>query len=167
MQNTDVVAPKVKKPRKPKKPAHPSGFWPLGHRLLVLPDSVELKTKSGIVLVTETTGREEMAQVKGTLAAVGDGCWKDTPTADWAKAGDRIVYGKYAGLLWEGADGRKYRILNDLDVVGLVTKENVVCEVVEAEPVEEPTPLLENSPTEYAGLIQIANAEDEAKYGTE
>ena len=96
-----------------------SGFLPLGHRLLVLPESVEKKTASGIVLAMETTGREEMAQVKGTLVAVGDGCWKDTPTGDWAKPGDKIVYGKYAGLLWDGVDGNKYRILNDLDVVGL------------------------------------------------
>ncbi len=96
-----------------------SGFIPLGHRLLVKPDSVETKTASGLVLVTETTGREEMAQVKGTLIAAGDGCWKDTPTGDWAKPGDRIVFGKYSGLPWAGKDGEKYRILNDLDVVGL------------------------------------------------
>lgn len=99
-----------------------SGFVPLGHRLLVLPDAVEEKTASGIVLARETTGRDEMAQVRGTVAAVGDGCWKDTPTQNWAQAGDRIVYGKYSGLMWDGADGKKYRILNDLDVVGLEVK---------------------------------------------
>lgn len=96
-----------------------SGFIPLGHRLLVKPDTVETKTQSGIVLVSETTGRDEMAQVKGTLVAVGDGCWKDTTVQDWAKVGDRIVFGKYSGLPWAGTDGEKYRILNDLDVVGL------------------------------------------------
>ncbi len=95
-----------------------SGFTPLEHRLLVLPVKVETKTASGIVLATETTGREEMAQIKGVLVAVGEGCWKDTPTGDWAKPGDRIVFGKYSGLPWDGIDGEKYRILNDLDVVG-------------------------------------------------
>lgn len=96
-----------------------SGFQPLGHRLLVKPDSVEKQTPSGIVLPEETTGRDEMAQVKGTVVAVGDGCWKDTTVGDWCKPGDRIVFGKYSGLLWAGHDGAKYRILNDLDVVGL------------------------------------------------
>lgn len=96
-----------------------SGFIPLGHRLLVLPDAIEKKTASGLVLVQETTGRDEMAQVKGTLIAVGEGCWKDTTAKDWAKPGDRIVYGKYSGLMWDGVDGQKYRILNDLDVVGM------------------------------------------------
>lgn len=64
-----------------------------------------------------------MAQVKGTVVAVGDGCWKDTATSDWCAVGDQIVFGKYAGLLWEGVDGKKYRILNDLDVVGLTQGE--------------------------------------------
>ena len=96
-----------------------SGFKPLGHRLLVLPEEVKKRTSGGLYLPEDTTGKAEMAQVKGTLIAVGDGCWLDTPTPNWAKPGDKIVFGKYAGLLWEGADGQKYRILNDLDVVGL------------------------------------------------
>jgi co-chaperonin GroES (HSP10) len=95
-----------------------SGFMPLGHRLLVLPDAVEEVTQSGIVLARETTGRDEMAQVKGTVVALGDGCWIDTTVTSWAAPGDRIVYGKYSGLMWDGRDGKKYRILNDLDVVG-------------------------------------------------
>lgn len=96
-----------------------SGFLPLGHRLLVLPDEVAKRTASGFYLPEETTGKAEMAQIRGTLIAVGDGCWKDTVSPEWAKPGDRIVFGKYSGLLWEGEDGKKYRILNDLDVVGL------------------------------------------------
>lgn len=96
-----------------------SGFLPLGHRLLVMPDVVQKKTASGIILAEETTGRDEMAQVKGTVIAVGNGCWKDTTVSEWAKPGDRIVFGKYSGLLWKGHDNVTYRILNDLDVVGL------------------------------------------------
>lgn len=98
-----------------------SGFAPLGHRVLVLPDSVEEVSAGGIVLAKELTDKEEMAQVRGTIVAIGEGCWKDATISDWAKVGDRIVFGKYAGLMWDGADGVKYRILNDLDIVGLVT----------------------------------------------
>jgi len=96
-----------------------SGFLPLGHRLLVLPLAVATKSAGGIELIEETTGRDEMAQIRGVVIAVGDGCWLDTATPNWAKPGDRIVFGKYAGLPWRGHDGNKYRILNDLDVVGL------------------------------------------------
>jgi len=97
-----------------------SGFIPVGYRLLVMPISVPKKSAGGIELVEETTGRDEMAQIKGRLIAVGDGCWKDTPkAADYPKPGDQIVFGKYAGLPWLGHDGGKYRILNDTDVIGL------------------------------------------------
>lgn len=98
-----------------------SGFKPLGHRVLVVPDAIEEITAGGIVLATNTKGREEMAQVKGTVIAVGPTCWRGTGAENWCKAGDQIVFGKYAGLPWEGADGKKYRILNDLDIVGLIT----------------------------------------------
>ncbi len=96
-----------------------SGIIPLGHRLVVLPDSVEEKTESGLVLVRETTGREEMAQVRGVVVSVGDGCWADTPSKAWCVEGDRVVFGKYAGIKIIGADKQAYRILNDLDVIGL------------------------------------------------
>jgi len=97
-----------------------SGFLPLGHRLIVMPISVPKMSQGGIELVEETTGRDEMAQIKGRVIAVGAGCWKDQRTTeDWCKPGDQIVFGKYAGIQWLGHDGGKYRILNDLDVVGL------------------------------------------------
>jgi co-chaperonin GroES (HSP10) len=94
-----------------------SGLIPLGHRLVVCPDPVEEKTASGIVMVREAVGRDEMAQVWGTVVAVGNGCWRDTPTHSWAQEGDRIMFGKYSGLKHVAQDGGVYRIINDLDVV--------------------------------------------------
>jgi co-chaperonin GroES (HSP10) len=35
----------------------------------------------------------------------------------WAKNGDRIVFSKYAGLLYQGKDGKRYRIINDDNIV--------------------------------------------------
>lgn len=100
-----------------------SGFIPVGHRLLVLPDKAARVSAGGIELVEETTGRDEMAQIRGIAIAVGAGCWLDTPGAkelgQWVKPGDRVIFGKYSGLPWLGRDGDKYRIINDLDVVGL------------------------------------------------
>lgn len=144
-----------------------SGFLPLGHRLLVQPDSVERSTKSGIVLIQETTGRDEMAQVKGIVIAVGAGCWKDTTVGDWCAPGDRIVFGKYSGLQWSGHDNASYRILNDLDVVGLEQPFVTVAEIVEDKPAEAaPVPALENKPTESIGLIQVVSSMDEVENAT-
>jgi chaperonin GroES len=118
-QSCDTVCVSGPKCAKPEVRPNTSGFLPLGHRLLVKPDTVEKRTSGGLYLPQEVTGRDEMAQVKGVVVAVGEGCWKDTTSADWAKPGDRIVFGKYSGLQYDGADAIKYRILNDLDVVGL------------------------------------------------
>ena len=97
-----------------------SGLIPLGHRILVLPEEVEEVTKSGIVIAVGTAKqREEMAQIFGTVVAIGPTCWADQAQKDWAKVGDKIIFGKYSGLLYTGDDGKEYRIINDLDVVAL------------------------------------------------
>jgi chaperonin GroES len=96
-----------------------SGFHPVGFRVLVLPDAVDEKTAGGIIIARDTKGREDMAQVKGTVVEVGPCCWDNQSTSNWAKAGDRIVFGKYSGLAYKGKDGKDYRIINDTDVVGL------------------------------------------------
>lgn len=101
-----------------------SGIVPAGHRILVKPDPVEEVSSGGIVLSTkETREREQMAQVDGTLVAVGATAWKDQPDGAWAKVGDRVSIGKYAGLLRKGKDGEEYRIVNDLDLVCVLTDE--------------------------------------------
>lgn len=97
-----------------------SGITPVGHRVLVLPNQIEEKTEGGIILGTVTQmDREALAQMYGFVVAMGDTCYADQPTA-WCKVGDRVSFGKYSGLIYTGVDGKKYRMVNDLDIVGLV-----------------------------------------------
>jgi co-chaperonin GroES (HSP10) len=97
-----------------------SGIRPAGHRVIVLPDEVEVTTASGIVLATASQQeRETLAQVEGTLVAIGNTAWADQPES-WAEVGQRVMFGKYTGLLRKGKDGKEYRIINDLDIVGTV-----------------------------------------------
>lgn len=97
-----------------------SGIHPKGHRVLILPDPVEEVTQSGIILsVGENRDRERLAQLKGTIVEIGDSAWLDQPSP-WAKVGDHVIFGKYSGLIYDGADEKEYRIINDLDVVALV-----------------------------------------------
>jgi co-chaperonin GroES (HSP10) len=96
------------------------GITPRGHRILVLPDEVETKTKSGIITSTGIqVMREELAQVDGIVVEMGNTCFSDQPEA-WCKVGDRIVFGKYSGIIRIGKDGKTYRIVNDLDVVATI-----------------------------------------------
>ena len=94
-----------------------SGLIPVGHRLVVLPEVIEEVSKGGIIIAHETTHKEQMAQIKAQVIAIGEGAWEDCTTQDWCKVGDTILIGKFSGLLYDGDDGLKYRVINDLDVV--------------------------------------------------
>jgi co-chaperonin GroES (HSP10) len=96
-----------------------SGIYPLNYRLVVLPDDIVTTTKSGIITVSKGNEfKEEMAQIEGLVVAMGDGCFKEDPNPG-CKVGDRIIFGKYSGLLFEGNDKKKYRIINDENVVAI------------------------------------------------
>lgn len=96
-----------------------SGITPLGHRILVLPEEIETKTAGGIILHGTYAEREEMAQTKALVVAVGDDAYNDQASA-WCGEGDQILFAKYSGLLWDGLDGKKYRVINDLDAVAIL-----------------------------------------------
>ena len=97
-----------------------SGIHPKGHRVLILPDPVEEVTQSGIIFsVGENRDRERLAQLKGTIVELGNTAWLDQPSP-WANEGDHVIFGKYSGLIYKGADEKEYRIINDLDVVAIV-----------------------------------------------
>lgn len=100
------------------------GIYPKGARVLILPDEVETRTKSGIITATGSqVQREEMAQVDGIVVAMGNTCYHDQPEP-WCKVGDRVVFGKYSGIFREGRDGKTYRVINDLDIVATIDEES-------------------------------------------
>lgn len=92
-----------------------SGIHPTGWRVLIMPLEIEEKTESGIILgTTENFDREQLSNTTGLVVEVGPAC------NAWCKVGDRIVFGKYSGLLYLGKDGKKYRIINDEDCVAVL-----------------------------------------------
>ena len=95
-----------------------SGINPVGWRVLVKPQEVKQMSKGGIILSTDTNKeREQMGNTTGLVVAMGDQCYADEP-APWCKVGDKIIFAKYAGLLYLGKDGNQYRMINDKDVTG-------------------------------------------------
>lgn len=109
----------------------PTNLSPVGHRIIVQPDAVEEKSDGGIILAAATTEKEALAQVYGTVLAVGPEANIETPTLSayilrwlgirkaWCKVGDRVMYGKYSGLVL--ADWPDLRIINARDVVAVVS----------------------------------------------
>ena len=93
-----------------------SGIHPVGRRILVIPTEVEDKTASGIILSSVSENeRSQMANTTGVVVELGEDAYTDF-TEKWCSPGDKVVYAKYAGLLYLGKDGRKYRVMNDTDV---------------------------------------------------
>lgn len=95
-----------------------SGVRPLDNRVLVKPDTVETKTKGGIILID--TDKEQMAQVRATLVAAGVNAWAEasatSPAFTAPQAGARVLIAKYGGIVIKGDDGEDYRIMNDTDI---------------------------------------------------
>lgn len=113
---------------------NPSGIYPLGDRVLIKPDDLEEITEGGIVIPAQVKERTEMAQSIGTVVALGPDCYVDYVEKDgsgsvirtrgfskaFCKEGDRVCFGRYAGLVMPGKDGGQYRLINDTDITAIV-----------------------------------------------
>ena len=85
---------------------------PLADRVIIQQAEAETTTASGIII--PDTAQEKPQ--KGTVIAVGKGT-KDNPMT--VKAGDNILYGKYAGteLKYNGSD---YMIMKESDILAII-----------------------------------------------
>ena len=85
---------------------------PLADRVLIKPAPAEEKTIGGIII--PDTAKEKPLQ--GEVLAAGKGT-KDEEMV--LKAGDQVLYGKYAGTEVE-FDGEKYLIMRQSDVLAIL-----------------------------------------------
>ncbi len=85
---------------------------PLADRVLVKPAAAEEKTVGGIIIPDSAKEKP----LRGEVLAVGDGT-KDEQMV--LKAGDQVLYGKYAGTELE-LDGEKYLIMRQSDVLAKI-----------------------------------------------
>ena len=84
----------------------------MADRVLILPAPAEEKTIGGIII--PDTAKEK--PLKGEVIAAGNGT-KDEEMV--LKAGDHVLYGKYAGTEIE-LDGTKYLIMRQSDVLAVL-----------------------------------------------
>lgn len=85
---------------------------PLADRVLVKPAAAETQTASGIIIPDSAKEKP----LRGEVLAVGEGT-KDEAMV--LKAGDQVLYGKYAGTELE-LDGEKFLIMRQSDVLAIV-----------------------------------------------
>lgn len=102
-----------------------SGIKPVGEMVLILTDQIRDKTAGGVYITDDQRERQEMAAETGVLVAVGDGAflWTHDKTRPWEgykpKVGDRVYIQRYAGQLFPGRDGQRYRMMEYTCVGGI------------------------------------------------
>lgn len=85
---------------------------PLADRVLIKSAAAEERTLGGIIIPDSAKEKP----LKGEIVAVGNGT-KDEEMV--VKAGDTVLYGKYAGTEIE-FDGEKYLIMRQSDVLAVI-----------------------------------------------
>jgi chaperonin GroES len=90
---------------------------PLGDRVLVKPEDAEEEVRGGIII--PDTAKEKPQ--RGKVVAVGEGRTDDSGDriAPSVKAGDSVLYGKYAGTEVE-LDGEEHLILSEGDILAII-----------------------------------------------
>jgi len=99
------------------------------HTVLVLPSKVEeadelIKRAKAAGIHIELDKREQAAVELGTVISIGPTCFKDYGRdASILSEGDLVSFAKYAGKTIEHK-GIKYLILNDVDILAVITEED-------------------------------------------
>ena len=97
---------------------HPSGW-----RLLFLPYKGKGVTDGGIQLIKETVDREALSTVICYVLKVGPLAYQDENKFGdkaWAKKGDWILIGRYAGTRFRLEDDHEVRIINVDEVIATI-----------------------------------------------
>ncbi|MCP9753112.1 co-chaperone GroES [Ferruginibacter sp. HRS2-29] len=89
-----------------------TGITPLHDRVIIKPAAAEQKSAGGIII--PDTAKEKPQ--RGEVVAVGPGKPEEPTTV---KAGDKVLYGKYAGTELN-VDGVDYLIMRESDILAIV-----------------------------------------------
>lgn len=97
------------------------GLKPTGYNVLVALDVLEEKTAGGIILPGQHKERQDSAAERGRLVDASPIAFTGGDWTDQAKPsiGAEVLFQRYAGSEFEGADGKKYRVMTDTDLKGV------------------------------------------------
>lgn len=87
---------------------------PLADRVLIQPTAAEEVTAAGIIIPDSAKEKP----LRGTVLATGDGTKEEAMVL---KAGDEVLYGKYAGTEVD-IDGEKALIMRQNEVMAIIEK---------------------------------------------
>ncbi|MGR3742098.1 co-chaperone GroES [Companilactobacillus sp. DQM5] len=90
---------------------------PLGDRVILTVDSEDEKTVGGIVLASNAKEKPQT----GVVVSVGDGAISQdgTKLSMTVKAGDKVLFDKYAGTEVKDED-KEYLVMHEKDIIAIV-----------------------------------------------
>lgn len=105
---------------------------PCGHRVLIKPESLEdvdpdIKRAKALgfdMSAVTNNKREQEAVTYGRVLKVGPTAWTHESLGGkpWAKVGDRVIFAKFSGKLIKLPNQDEFLVLNDEDIVAVVTE---------------------------------------------
>jgi co-chaperonin GroES (HSP10) len=114
--------------------AEASGLVPLGHAVLCLAYEPEF-ARSVIIIPPTVAERSIMVETRVTVLAVGPKAW-DSEGQPRAAPGDKVFISQLCGAILHGADGRKYRMVNDADIYCRIDREPTQADIERANPAD-------------------------------
>ena len=96
---------------------------PSGWRMLVLPYRGKGQTSGGLYLPDKVVEEGQVSTVVGYVMKQGSLCYKDAdkfPDGPWCKAGDWVIFARYAGARFR-IEGGEVRIINDDEILGVIS----------------------------------------------
>lgn len=101
------------------------GIDAVGFRVLVAVQPTEEVTKGGIILSTQTTDKDRLVQTRGRIVSMGSVAFDFArfPEGTQPQVGDAVMFAKLAGYMFDGADGREYRLIHDQDVSAIIQED--------------------------------------------
>ena len=100
------------------------GMKPLEFNCLVLPRVIQRQRASGIFVPETAAAREDEGGDEGLLISVSPLAFNEQDFPDPAaipEIGQHVMFARYAGKSFVGADGRVYRVMKDKEILGVRT----------------------------------------------
>ena len=88
---------------------------PVEFKVIVKQHQIEEKSSGGIILPEDIKKREQIAETKAVIMAVGGNAFSDFEGIV-PEVGDTVIVRKYAGYTVTGSDGVEYQVCNDKDI---------------------------------------------------
>ncbi len=94
---------------------------PIEYNVLVRPDPIEERTKSGIILTDATVESDKHAQQRGVIVSMSPAAfdYAEWPEGGKPEIGDRVLFARYDGILVKDGED-EFRLVKDKAIAAVI-----------------------------------------------